>query len=154
VRGAASNYSYYFIHNLPNYTDFLLGMARQSSDEALEMARVTRDEVDVLFLGDPTSICIPFNLVGTGFADVDTVRELLASGAIQPGGGLPVNTHGGNLSCAHPGTPGQMLHVIEAVRQLRGECGDRQVEGAKTALVHGQAGVFTSHCSVVLGTAP
>jgi acetyl-CoA acetyltransferase len=61
-----------------------------------------------------------------------------------------VNTHGGCLSYAHPGAPGQHLHVIEAVRQLRGDCGSRQVEGARIAVVHGLAGVITSHCTLVL----
>ena len=152
IRGAASNFSYYFIHNLPNYTDFLLQMERQSSDEALAMAGLNRDDVDVLFLGDPTTICVPFNLVGTGFAAPESVGDLIASGAIAPGGRLPVNTHGGNLSCAHPGTPGQMLHVLEAVRQVRGEAGERQVPETEVAFIHGQAGVFSSHCSVVLST--
>jgi acetyl-CoA acetyltransferase len=150
VDGAASVFSYYFIHDLPDYTDYLLGMARQSADECLAMAGVQRSEVDIAYVGDPTTICVLANLAGTGFAAVDEVGALVASGATGPGGALPVNTHGGNLSCAHPGTPGQLMHIVEAVRQLRGEAGDRQVVDARTAFVHGQAGVFTSHCSLLL----
>jgi acetyl-CoA acetyltransferase len=150
VEGAASVFSYYFIHDLPDYTDYLLGMARQSADECFAMAGLERSDVDVAYVGDPTTICVLANLAGAGFAGVDEIGGMVASGAIGPGGTLPVNTHGGNLSCAHPGTPGQLLHIVEAVRQLRGETGDRQIEDARVAFVHGQAGVFTSHCSLLL----
>jgi acetyl-CoA acetyltransferase len=150
VAGAGSVFSYYFIHDLPNYTDYLMAMARESADRAFAMAGLERSDVDVAFVGDPTTICVPVNLAGAGFCEAASAGEFVASGAIAPGGTLPVNTHGGCLSCAHPGTPGQLLHIVEAVRQLRGEAGDRQVVDADVGFVHGQAGVFTSHCSLVL----
>jgi acetyl-CoA acetyltransferase len=150
VRGSGSLFSYYYIHNLPDYTRFPLSMIRQASSEAFAMAGLLPSDIDVAFVGDPTTLCVPVNLAGCGFFDVEEASEFLASGAIAPGGSLPVNTHGGDLSCAHPGTPGQLLHIVEATRQLRGEAGERQVRDAKNAFVHGQAGVFTSHCSLVL----
>jgi acetyl-CoA acetyltransferase len=152
IEGAASVFSYYYIHDLPNYTDFLLSMAQQSADETFAMAGMTREDVDVAFIADPTTLCVPVNLAGTGFCTAAKAGEFVASGAIGPGGSLPVNTHGGNLSCGHPGTPGQLLHIVEAVRQLRGECAERQVMDARVAFVHGQAGVFSSHCSLLLST--
>jgi acetyl-CoA acetyltransferase len=152
VEGAASMFSYYYIHDLPNYTDYLLGMARQSADECFSMAGMERSDVDVVFLGDPTTICVLANLVGTGFSTTADVGELIGSGAIGPRGVMPVNTHGGNLACAHPGTPGQLLHIVEATQQLRGEAGGRQIPDAHVAFVHGQAGVFTSHCSLLLSS--
>src|SRR5262249_35286744 len=121
-------------------------------DEAFAMAGMERSDVDVALIADPTTICVPVNLAGTGFKPPDEVTEWIASGATAPGGELPVNTHGGNLSCAHPGTPGQLMQIVEAVRQLRGEAGERQVDDATVAFVHGQAGVFTSHCSLLLTT--
>ena len=63
-----------------------------------------------------------------------------------------VMTMGGGLSYCHPGMYGLFL-LIEAVRQIRGECGDRQVKGAKTALAHGNGGVLSSQATVILGGA-
>ena len=73
------------------------------------------------------------------------------SGAIAPGGSLPVNTNGGGLSCVHPGMYG-MFTLVEAIRQLRGECGERQVKGAEIALCHGNGGVLSSQITNILGT--
>jgi acetyl-CoA acetyltransferase len=62
----------------------------------------------------------------------------------------PHDTGGDGLAYCHPGQFGVLL-LVEAVRQVRGECGDRQVPGARTALVHGTGGIFSSHVTVILG---
>jgi acetyl-CoA acetyltransferase len=151
VRGMGNVYSYYFCWNLPDYTDYIRGMIQQSSDAAYAQAGVSPGDIDLAFVGDPAGPCTLIGLEGMGFAGPGQAPKLAAGGAIQVGGRLPVNTHGGCLSYAHPGAPGQHLHVIEAVRQLRGECGPRQVAGARLAAVHGLAGVLTSHCTLILG---
>jgi acetyl-CoA acetyltransferase len=71
-------------------------------------------------------------------------------GRIGPSGDLAVNTNGGGLSYCHPGMYGLFL-LIEAVRQLRGECGARQVAAAETAIVHGNGGVLSAQATVILG---
>jgi hypothetical protein len=68
----------------------------------------------------------------------------------RPGGRLPVNTNGGGLSCVHPGMYG-IFALIEAVRQLRGDCGERQVPGLSTALAHGNGGTLSSQATAILG---
>ena len=51
----------------------------------------------------------------------------------------------------HPGLSGGMFHVVEAVRQLRGECGERQVKDAELVLAHGNGGIIGIHCTLILG---
>jgi acetyl-CoA acetyltransferase len=86
-----------------------------------------------------------------GFCPKGEGVRFLSGGRIGPKGSLPVNTNGGGLSYCHPGMYGLFL-LIEAVRQLRGECGERQVAQAETALVHGNGGVLSAQATVILGT--
>ena len=80
---------------------------------------------------------------GEGGAFVD-------SGALKPGGSLPVNTHGGLLSHSHPGNPGSMFALTESIWQLRNTAGERQVSNAQHGLVHAQGGMMSSHTALVL----
>src|SRR5205823_12487403 len=68
-----------------------------------------------------------------------------------PGGCFPMNTNGGGLSYTHSGMYG-MFTLVEAVRQLRGECGPRQVAGARIALCHGLGGMFSAAATLIAGT--
>ena len=74
----------------------------------------------------------------------------MADGAIAPGGRFPVNTNGGGLSYGHPGLYGLQL-LVEATRQVRGECGARQVADCHVAVAHGNGGVLSTQSTVVLG---
>jgi len=71
----------------------------------------------------------------------------VADGNLSLSGKIPTNTAGGLLS---EGFGGGMFHVIEAVRQLRGDCGERQVVGAETALVSGHGLGMNTHATLVL----
>ena len=82
----------------------------------------------------------------------DLVMGNRFKGGIAPGGRLAVNTNGGGLSCVHPGMYG-IFALIEAVRQLRGEAGARQLSQHRTAVVHGNGGTLSSQSTAVLGTA-
>ena len=86
-----------------------------------------------------------------GFCAKGEAGAFVESGAIAPGGALPMNTHGGMLSHCHPGNPGAMFSLTEAVKQLRQDAGDRQVPGVETALVHAQGGIMSSHATLILG---
>jgi acetyl-CoA acetyltransferase len=72
-------------------------------------------------------------------------------GKTAPGGSLPMNTNGGGLSYTHPGMYGMFL-LTEATKQLRGECGERQVDGAEVAVAHGSGMILSAMGTVVLGT--
>lgn len=86
-----------------------------------------------------------------GFCAKEEAGAFVEDGRIELGGQLPVNTHGGLLSQGQPGGFAGLFHVIEAVRQLRGEAAEAQVEGAKLALVHGNGGVMSAQCTLILG---
>ena len=83
----------------------------------------------------------------------DERGRFVENGNIGLQGTLPVTTHGGLLSGGHPGLGGGFFHVLEAVRQLRGEAGERQVAGAEVALAHGNGGVVSVHCTLILSNA-
>jgi acetyl-CoA acetyltransferase len=115
------------------------------------MAGLAAKDIDVLELYDAFTINTILFLEDLGFCKKGEGGAFVTGGRIAPGGSLPVNTNGGGLSYCHPGMYGLFL-LIEAVRQLRGECGDRQIAGAETAIAHGNGGVLSSQSTVILGT--
>ncbi|MNR13099.1 thiolase [compost metagenome] len=115
------------------------------------MAGLTPKDIDVVELYDAFTINTLLFLEDLGFCAKGESKDFIADGAIAPGGRLPVNTNGGGLCCVHPGMYGVFI-MIEAVRQLRGEGGSRQVAGAQLALVHGNGGTLSSQSTAILGT--
>jgi acetyl-CoA acetyltransferase len=132
--------------------DLTVTAARQSGAEAFSMAGLTPGEIDVVQLYDAFTINTLLFLEDLGFCAKGEGGAFVQDGGIAPGGRLPVNTNGGGLSCTHPGMYG-IFAVIEAVRQLRGDCGERQVQGAHTAVAHGNGGTLSSQATAILGTA-
>jgi acetyl-CoA acetyltransferase len=124
--------------------------AEQSGAAAYKMAGLGPAEMDVLALYDAFTINTILFLEDLGFCPKGEGGRFVEGGRIRPDGELPVNTNGGGLSYCHPGMYGLFL-LIEAVRQLRGECGARQVAGAEAALVHGNGGVLSAQATVILG---
>ena len=102
---------------------------------------------------DSFTITAALSVEALGFCGAGEALDFVADGRIRPGGALPLNTTGGGLSYCHPGQYGVLL-LVEAVRQLRGECGERQVPGAEIAVAHGTGGILSTHATVVLGVSP
>jgi acetyl-CoA acetyltransferase len=125
--------------------------AVDSGRAAYQMAEVGPDDIDVAELYDCFTITPIIGLENLGFCQPGEGGAMFASGQTRIGGKLPVNTHGGMLSHAHAGAAGGLLGIVEAVRQLRGDQGDRQVQGAEIALVHNEGGILSSHCTIILG---
>ena len=138
--------------NISQMPDLTVTAATHSGRRAYEMAGVGPEDVDVVMLYDAFTITPILFLEDLGFCEKGEGGTFVEGGRIAPGGELPVNTNGGGLSYNHPGMYGLLL-LIEAVRQLRGECGERQVEDAAVALAHGNGGVLSSQVTAVLGSA-
>jgi acetyl-CoA acetyltransferase len=132
--------------------DLTVTAARQSGAEAYAMAELQARDIDLLQLYDAFTINTLLFLEDLGFCAKGEGGAFVEAGAIAPGGRFPVNTNGGGLSCVHPGMYG-IFALIEAVRQLRGEAGERQVPGAKTAMAHANGGTLSSQATAILGTA-
>ena len=123
-----------------------------SGAQAYKAAGMSAKDIDVLALYDAFTINTILFLEDLGFCPKGEGGRFVEDGRIAPGGSLPVNTNGGGLSYCHPGMYGLFI-LIEAVRQLRGECGERQVAGANTAIVHGNGGVLSAQATNILGSA-
>jgi len=124
--------------------------AIQSGAAAYAMAGMSAGDIDVLALYDAFTINTILFLEDLGFCRKGEGGRFVENGRIGPTGDVAVNTNGGGLSYCHPGMYGLFL-LIEAVRQLRIECGARQVAGAEAALVHGNGGVLSAQATVILG---
>lgn len=146
--GAAAAYWHLQIASMP---DFTVTAATESGPRAFEMAGLCPSDVDVIELYDAFTINTILFLEDLGFCKKGEGGAFVSGGRIAPGGDLPVNTNGGGLSCCHPGMYG-IFTIVEAIRQLRGSAGERQVRGAEVALCHGSGGRLSSQVTALLGT--
>jgi acetyl-CoA acetyltransferase len=131
------------------HDDLLRTGAVDSGRRAFGRAGVTPGDIDVAMIYDSFTITVLLTLEALGFCGPGEAPGLFQDGGAAPGGTFPLNTNGGGLSYCHPGQYGVLL-LVEAVRQLRGDCGDRQVAGAELAVAHGTGGILSSHATVVL----
>ncbi len=137
--------------NISQMPDLTVSAAAESGPQAYRMAKLGPEAVNVALLYDAFTINTVLFLEDLGFCEKGEGGAFVSGGRISPGGELAVNTNGGGLSYNHPGMYGLLL-LVEAARQVRGECGERQVAGANVALVHGNGGVLSSQVSAVLGS--
>jgi acetyl-CoA acetyltransferase len=155
--------------SLPHAPIHVIGMAEQSAlAENLDLRNVMRpwiapvgeriwaqtglspSEIDLLYLQDPTAVWVLQMLEHFGFCPVGEGGPWLADKHTYPGGDLPLNTNGGQLSESYMWG---WLHLCEAVRQLRGHAGDRQVPGAQVAF-YGSTQGFAKAAASILTVAP
>lgn len=124
-----------------------------SAETAMGQAGVTPADFDLAEIYDCFTSTFLIQLESMGFYERGASGEAALRGDLEIGGKLPCNTHGGLMSFGSSGAAGGMWHAVEGVRQLRGEADKRQVDGAELAFVHNQGGIFSAHCSLVLGRA-
>ncbi len=147
VLGTAESVSHFHVAQWPEMPDLV---ACGSGRRAMSQAGVTPRDVHVLQVSDTFTILVLLTLEALGFCAPGDSGPLVERGALGPGGQLPANTDGGGLACNHPGMRGLFL-LIEATRQLRHECGPRQVPDAHIAVCNGTGGYFSASGTVVLG---
>jgi acetyl-CoA acetyltransferase len=148
VLGFGQSVTHSSISNMP---DLAVTGALAAGKAAYKMAKLSPADVDAVELYDAFTINTILFLEDLGFCRKGEGGAFVEGGRIGPAGRLAVNTNGGGLSYCHPGMYGLLL-LIEAVRQLRGECGARQVRDCEVALAHGNGGVLSSQATVILGT--
>jgi acetyl-CoA acetyltransferase len=148
--GAGEAQNHRHISQMPDLTATI---AAESAERAFGMAGLSRADVDTVHIYDAFTISLLVLLEDLGFCKKGEGGPFVEDGRIAPGGELPVNTNGGGLSYCHPGMLSMFL-LVEAVRQLRGDAGDRQVPDAKVSLVHGMGLTLAAHATAILATEP
>lgn len=121
--------------------------AYRAGARAYRAAGVGPGDIDLALLYDDTTYGVVVQLEDFGFCPKGEGGGFVEDGELGHKGGVPVNTHGGNLSQAHLDG---MLHVVEGVRQLRGAAGSRQIADASFALVSGLGGAFAASTAAIL----
>jgi acetyl-CoA acetyltransferase len=146
VLGASALSSHRGISQMPDLT---ATGAQATSRRAFQGARVRPEDIDVVEVYDSFTITVALTLEALGFCPAGEGARFAADGHLLPGGSRPINTSGGGLSHCHPGMYGIFL-LVEAVRQLRREAGERQLVRAETAVCHATGGYLSTHATIVL----
>jgi acetyl-CoA acetyltransferase len=147
VLGSGEATTHQTIMNMPDLTTT---PASISGPRAFAMAGVRHEDIDVVEVYDSFTYTALVTLEALGFCKPGEGGAFVSGQRTAPGGDFPMNTNGGGLSYTHPGMYGMFL-LIEATRQLRGECGERQVPNARLACVNGTGGTLSSTGTLILG---
>jgi len=146
VAGLAQTVTHEQISQLPDLTT---PGAHRTAAQAYDQAGIDPADVDVAELYDSFTITTALLTEAVGLADPGEGTAPFVAGETAPGGATPINTNGGGLSYLHTGTYG-IFTIVEAVRQVRGTAGERQVPDAEVALAHGVGGELSAHATAVL----
>jgi acetyl-CoA acetyltransferase len=144
IMGFGSHHIHRFIASADTLTET---GAKISGERAFKMAGITVKDIDFAELYDCFTYTLLVQLEDYGFCKKGEGGPFVEDGRIEIGGELPVNTHGGLLSHAHIDG---FNHITEAVKQLRGNCGERQVKNAEICLVSGNGGILDTHTTLIL----
>ena len=139
-------------HSSINYMEDMsrLDVAINSSQDAYNMSKMSPRDIDFAMIYDSFTITVLMSLEALGFCEIGEGKDFVKNGNLGPNGSFPINTNGGGLSYCHPGMY-SIFTLIEACRQLWGQCGDRQLKKNLTnVLCHGTGGVLSSAATTIL----
>jgi acetyl-CoA acetyltransferase len=136
---------------LSQYESITTSPIAVAAPKAFEMAGVAHKDIDLVSVYDCYTITVLITLEDAGFCAKGKGGTFVEEHDLTYRGDLPLNTHGGQLSFGQPGLAGGMSHVTEAVRQLQGRAGERQVKGCELAFVNGNGGIMSEQVSLVVG---
>jgi acetyl-CoA C-acetyltransferase len=145
--GAGEYSNHATITYAPSLTDSPVKVAAES---AFRMAGVAHKDIDLVCPYDCYTITVIVTLEDAGFCKKGQGGKFVEEHDLSYAGDFPCNTHGGQLSFGQPGLGGGMSHVTEAVRQLMGRGGERQVKNARLAYVNGNGGIMSEQASLIL----
>ena len=137
--------------DIASMADLTVSAAVESGKRAYAHAGVGPEDIDVVELYDAFTINTILFLEDLGFCPKGEGGRFVAGGTIAPGGKLAVNTNGGGLSCVHPGMYG-LFTMVEAMEQVMGIAGERQVKDVDLAISHGNGGFLSSQATLILGS--
>ncbi|MEM2226285.1 MAG: thiolase domain-containing protein [Candidatus Bathyarchaeia archaeon] len=137
------------LHQRDDLTSFKA--TRASAEAAFKKAGLGAEDIDVLEVHDAFSVLGLIALEDLGFAERGKAAELVKEGGIEIGGKIPTNTFGGLKARGHPVGATGVYQIVELVRQLRGEAGKNQVEGAERGYAQNIGGVGTTITAHILG---
>lgn len=149
ILGYGESSSFMSLSQAPSLIEF--PNLRVASDRALSQAGVGLRDLDFLQVYDPAAIVPLIILEDIGYCEKGEAGAFFADENAALGGILPINTHGGTMAFRHPGMGAALDSVVESIRQLRGDAGDRQVEDAELGMVHGQGSWLANNGFLVLG---
>jgi acetyl-CoA acetyltransferase len=149
VLGTGECVTHQMVSQMPSYSRW--DAAVVSGQRAFAMAGVTHADIDVTEFYDAFTIVPMLALEALGFCKPGESGAFVSGQRTAPGGAFPMNTNGGGLSYTHTGMYG-IFTLIEATRQLRGECGARQVKDARVAICHGPGGIWSAAATMIAST--
>jgi acetyl-CoA acetyltransferase len=149
VLGTGECVTHQMISQMPSFTRWDAAVA--AGERAFRMAAVRHADIDVAQFYDAFTIVPMLALEALGFCKPGESGPFVSGQRTAPGGDFPMNTNGGGLSYTHTGMYG-IFTIIEAARQLRGECGPRQVADAAVAICHGTGGVWSAAATLIVST--
>lgn len=146
--GAGEKVTHRAVSQAPSLTS---GPLKDAMARAFAQSGAQASQMSLLSLYDCYSIMAATTIEDAGLCRPGAFGDWVKDHDLSHAGDFPLNTHGGQLGFGQPDLAGGMTHVVEAVRQLRGEAGDRQIANAGLALVTGNGATMSEATALVLG---